>query len=123
MSQNYSQFRAMLAITKGSLKAIFRSPSSVAFSFGFPLVFILVFGFISGGGPSVSFVLAHPQDTSNVVIKHLLEIPMVRLAEEKDSIATRKDLEKGRVAAILTIDSGRNAAGFPQYVIHTQTSS
>ncbi|MBS1665527.1 MAG: ABC transporter permease [Bacteroidetes bacterium] len=123
MSKNYNQFRAMLAITKGSLKAIFRSPSSVAFSFGFPLVFILVFGFISGGGPSVSFVLAHPQDSSNIVIKGLLQNPLVKLAGERDSITLRKDLEKGRIAAILTLDSARSPAGFTQYIVRTQTSS
>ena len=52
----------MLAITKGSFKAIMRNPSSVAFSIGFPLVFILVFGFIGSGGPSVAFALANRQD-------------------------------------------------------------
>ena len=43
----------MLAITKASLKGIFRSPSAVIFSFLFPLIFILTFGFIgdSGGVP------------------------------------------------------------------------
>ncbi len=40
----------MLALTKASLKAIFRSPSAVIFSFAFPLIFILVFGFLGGGG-------------------------------------------------------------------------
>ena len=53
MSQPYSQFRAMLAISRASLSAILRSPSAVIFSLGFPLVFILVFGFIGGGGTSV----------------------------------------------------------------------
>ena len=36
----------MLAISKASLRAIFRSPSAVVFSFGFPLIFIL-----TDGGP------------------------------------------------------------------------
>ena len=65
MAQKYNQFRAMLAITKGSLKAIFRNPSAVAFSFGFPLVFILVFGFIGGGAPTVSVALANRRDSNN----------------------------------------------------------
>ena len=47
MAQKYNQLRAMLAIAKGSFKAILRNPSAVVFSFGFPLVFILVFGFIA----------------------------------------------------------------------------
>ena len=71
--QSYNQLRAMLAITKGSFKAIMRNPSSVAFSIGFPLVFILVFGFIGSGGPSVAFALANRQDTANVIIRGLLK--------------------------------------------------
>ena len=45
----YSQITALLAITKASLRATFRSPSAVVFSFAFPLIFILVFGFLSNG--------------------------------------------------------------------------
>lgn len=120
---NYNQLRAMLAITKGSFKAILRNPSAVAFSFGFPLIFILVFGFIGGGGPSVSFALARPSDTANYVIKGLLRNPMIRLSEEKDDSAMRKDLERGRIAAIISLDSVRSPVGFMQYTVHTQTSS
>lgn len=50
MQVKYNQYRAMLAITRGSLRAIFRSPSAVLFSIAFPLIFILIFGFIGGGG-------------------------------------------------------------------------
>ena len=123
MAQNYNQLTAMLAITKGSLKAIFRSPSSVAFSFGFPLVFILVFGFINGGGPTVNIALANRNDTANYVIRGLLGSPMIRLAAPKDTVSVRKDLEKGRIAAILSLDSGRSAMGAVQYRVHILTSS
>lgn len=123
MASKYNQFRAMLAITKGSLKAIFRSPSSVAFSFGFPLVFILVFGFISGGGPSATFAIAKGTDTSNYVIRGLLKSPLLRLSNEKDTSVIRQDLEKGRLAALLFLDSTRSSAGFTQYIVRTQTSS
>lgn len=123
MAEKYSQLRAMLAITKGSLKAIFRSPSSVAFSFGFPLVFILVFGFINGGGPAVSVALANRADTANSVIKGLLSHQVVRLSKNTDTLSVRRDLEKGRIGAVLSIDSGRSAMGFTQYRIHLLTSS
>jgi ABC-2 type transport system permease protein len=121
--QSYNQLRAMLAITKGSFKAIMRNPSAVAFSFGFPLVFILVFGFIGGGAPKVTIALAHPGDTATRVIRGLLQNPMIRLSEDRDTATVRQDLVKGRIAAVLSVDSARTSAGIPQFTIHTQTSS
>src|ERR1700761_5322165 len=100
MAQQYSQLRAMLAISKGSFKAILRNPSAVAFSFGFPLVFILVFGFIGGGPPSVFVALRHRGDTSIGVIKGLLRHPMVHLVEGNDTAKMRELVIKGRIAAI-----------------------
>src|SRR5216684_8285085 len=123
MAEKYSQLRAMLAITKGSLKSIFRNPASVAFSFGFPLVFILVFGFINGGGPTVNIALANRADSSSSPIKGLLSSPMIRLSGDRDSLSIRQDLEKGRIGAVLSVDSGRNAMGMLQYHIHVLTSS
>ena len=113
----------MMAIAKGSFKAILRNPSAVAFSFGFPMVFILVFGFIGGGAPTVDIALTRPSDTGFQVVRGLLNSPMIRLTQEKDTAKIREDVIKGRIAAILTVDTGRSASGFPQYTIHTQTSS
>jgi ABC-2 type transport system permease protein len=121
--QSYNQLRAMLAITKGSFKAIMRNPSAVAFSFGFPLVFILVFGFIGGGAPKVTIALANQADTASGVIRGLLQNPMIRLTEDRDTAIIRQNLVKGRIAAVLSVDSSRSPAGFTQYIIHTQTSS
>ena len=51
----YNQLRAMFAITRASLKAIMRSPSAVIFSFVFPFIFILVFGFVGNSGGRQSY--------------------------------------------------------------------
>jgi ABC-2 type transport system permease protein len=123
MAQQYNQFRAMMAITKGSLRAIFRSPSAVVFSFGFPLIFILVFGFIGGGGTVVKVALKNPADSNNYVIKALTHSPIVKIADGNDSVKIQKDLEKGRLTAELSLDSTISPAGFTQYTIHTKTSS
>ena len=131
MSQPYSQFRATMAITKASFRAIFRSPSAVVFSLGFPLVFILVFGFIGGGGTSVTIALKDPADSSNYVIR-ALQAGIVKIRKkdddnkmlvQKDSIFIKNELVKGRIAAIVSIDSSLSPAGFTQYKIITQTSS
>lgn len=123
MPQQYNQFLAMLAISKASFRAIFRSPSAVAFSFGFPLIFILVFGFIGGGGTVVTFALKNQHDSNNYVIKGLRYSPVIKLSPVTDTTEIRKNLEKGRTAALLSIDSSVSSAGFTQYKIHTLTSS
>jgi ABC-2 type transport system permease protein len=110
MSKPFSQVRAMLAITRGSLIGVFRSPSAVIFSFVFPLIFILVFGFIGGSGRVAVRVAFDPQsDTANAVYQQLKTIPGFNIIE-KDSIEIIRDLEKGRLSAILNIkkatDSG-----------------
>jgi ABC-2 type transport system permease protein len=131
MSQSYSQFRAMLAITRASLQAMLRSPSAVIFSLGFPLVFILVFGFIGGGGTSVTIALKNPADSSNYVIR-AMQAGIVRIQKKddrdnplllKDSGYLINELTKGKIAAIVSIDSSESPAGFTQYKIKTQTSS
>ncbi len=131
MSESYSQFRAMLAITRASLQAMFRSPSAVIFSLGFPLVFILVFGFIGGGGTSVTIALKNPADSSNYVIR-AMQAGIVRILKKddkdnplalKDSAFLITELTKGKIAAIVSIDSSISPAGFTQYKIKTQTSS
>lgn len=103
--QKYSQVRAMLAITKASLRAIFRSPSAVIFSFVFPFVFILVFGFIgnSGTAPVYRVVLAKDCDTSNAFydsVKQSSRIKLVSFASEKELQA---NIIKGRIAGVLKI--------------------
>jgi ABC-2 type transport system permease protein len=119
--QPYNQFKAMLAIAKASLRAIFRSPSSVVFGFGFPLIFILVFGFIGGGGISVRIGMQNLRDTSNNAIRVLLQNPLIRLVKQ-DSISMREDLEKGRIAAILSVDSVTSPMGYQQFQITPLTS-
>ena len=72
MEKKYSQLKAMLAITKAGLKAVFRSPSAVIFSIAFPLIFILVFGFIGeNGGISLDVAFDKNSDTSNIIYQSL----------------------------------------------------
>ncbi len=120
----YSQLTAMLAITKGSLRAIFRSPSAVIFSFVFPLIFILVFGFIGGGGITVKVALKNVSDTNNVLIKNgLMKNPSVKLITNLTEEQARTEVGKGNIAALIVIDSTPVNNGYFQYVLKTTTSS
>ncbi len=108
MNKKYSQLTAMTAITKGSLKAIFRSPSAVVFSIAFPLIFILIFGFIGNGGRvALSVAFAKNIDTANpvyAVLKNVAGLKIVQKSPEEVQV----DLEKGRITAIIDIQNSKS---------------
>ena len=99
----YSQIKAMLAITKASLRSIFRSPSAVVFSIAFPLIFILVFGFLSSGGNvNVNVAMDAKSDTLNPVYTSIKKIAGFRFVV-KDSATIQGELAKGRITALISI--------------------
>ena len=113
----------MFSITKASLTAIFRSPSAVIFSFVFPLIFILVFGFIGGGGITVRVALKNAADTNNFLIKNgLMKNPSIKLITDLPEEKARQEVAKGNIAAIIEIDSTATGNGY-QYSFKTTTSS
>lgn len=121
MQTRYSQVQAMLAITKGSLRSILRSPSAVIFSIVFPLIFILVFGFIGGGnGISLDVALNKNADTNNILYQSIKNIGSIHFANE-DSLILKEDLEKGNITAIINIVKN-TASGNPEYIIELKSS-
>lgn len=120
MKGKYNQFRAMLAITKGSLRAIFRSPSAVVFSIAFPLIFILVFGLIGNGGHvSISVAFDKNTDTTNPIYPAIKNIAGINVIKESDK-ELKEDLEKGRITAIINI--GKSGLNNPPYKIDLVSS-
>jgi ABC-2 type transport system permease protein len=103
MAKRYSQVRAMLAITRGSLRAIFRSPSAVVFSFAFPLIFILVFGFI-GGGSRISLRVAFDSQTDSTsdIYRAITSLPGMSVIRAPEQ-TLKNDLAKGRLHAIIRV--------------------
>jgi len=120
MPKPYSQFRAMLAITKASLTAIIRSPSAIVFSVLFPLIFILVFGFIGGGGRMTFKVGFHPATDSASMLYKVLRDSVGLVVVNKPLAEMETDLERGRITAIINIR--KNPAGTPIYTIDMKTS-
>lgn len=118
--KEYSQLHATLAIAKASLRAILRSPSTVVFSLGFPLVFILVFGFLGNGSRlSVKVAFDKNSDTTNIVYQSLRDMNGLNVVR-KDSAELRDELQKGRMTAIIRIE--KNATAVPAYTIHLLSS-
>jgi ABC-2 type transport system permease protein len=121
--RKYSQLTAMLAITKASLKAILRSPSAVVFSFAFPFIFILVFGFIgnSGGHQHYKVAIASESDTSNAIYKALAQTDAVTLKRYSNNDSLQSDLQKGKLAGIINIQKA-NGGSVP-YIIKFNTTT
>src|SRR5215467_1144279 len=99
-SKPYSQRRALFAITKASFKSIFKSPSSTFFSLFFPIVLIIIFGSLGGGG-GVSFDVAihKNSDTTNRIYQAIIEHPIFNVVTGTDADIEDR-LKKGRITAI-----------------------
>ena len=110
----------MLSITRASLRAISRSPSAIIFSFAFPLIFILVFGFIgSGGKVSVRVAFDKQTDTTSDMYRSIASMDGIRVVRGTDE-QLKSDLEKGRLHAILQLRKTTSVT--PAYTINLVTS-
>ena len=125
MPKPYSQFTALMAITKASLKAIFKSPQATFFSLFFPIVLIVIFGSLGGGGNfAMDIALDHKSDTLNPVYLAIKNAPLFNIAE-----GTEKELDdqmkKGRITAIVNVQEIKNAtdSAKPKYDVHFRYSS
>ncbi len=115
----------MLAITKASLKAIFRSPSAVIFSFVFPFVFILVFGFIgnSGMAPVYRIVIDKNSDTTNALYDSLKLSSRVKIVSFNTDDELKQNIVKGKIAGIIKINKSTGANPEYTYSIHSSNAS
>ncbi|MBP7166391.1 MAG: ABC transporter permease [Bacteroidia bacterium] len=126
MSKKYSQLNAMLAISKASFRSILRSPSAVVFTLAFPLIFILVFGFISGGGINLWVALDSTSDTKNPIFDSIATMKGIHLVPGLSEEAIQRDLQKGKFDAVLKIsrlpNDSTNGQGLPKYALEVTTT-
>jgi ABC-2 type transport system permease protein len=121
--KEYSQLKAMLAVTRASLVATFRSPQSIFFSLFFPIVLIWIFGSIGRGGgvPTVDVAWEKGVDSGSVLYQKLAHSPFLKFADP-----TKKDIEdevsKGRITGILNVVKNGDSVETP-YSIQIRTST
>ena len=120
-SKPYSQLRAMLAITRASLRSTFRSPSAVAFSFAFPLFFILVFGFIGKHSISLTVGVTPGCDTSGQFYSMMRSRPELKLITTETQEEMVAELEKGKLDGIINFKHSADTSQ-PPVQITLQTS-
>lgn len=120
---NYNQWTAMWAVCKAASRAIFKSPQAIFFSLFFPIVLIMVFGALTGGGGvNLDVAFDAKSDTTSTIYRILSA--MNALDVKKGTEADLEDrLKKGRITAIINIQKQDTAGGRPEYLIHLKTSS
>ena len=119
----YSNLRAMRALTKASLQSILKSPSAIIFGIAFPLIFILVFGLLGGSRSfSISVASAPGSDTTNMLHGILHNIPVLRWKTYKDEVEIKNALKEGDIAATVAIQQ-QSEGSSPQYKILLDASS
>lgn len=118
MNKPYNHTKATLALAKASFRSIMRSPSAVVFTLAFPLIFILVFGFIGGNGVKVDLAVTPGSDLHNPVIEALENMPLVRLSKDKSAEEINTALQKGSMDAAISVE--KNSKATPAYVAHVK---
>lgn len=113
MQAPYSHTKATLALAKASFRSITRSPSAVVFTLAFPLIFILVFGFLGGGGTKVHLAIAPQSDLDNPIILALEQTSIIKLYKNESQAQIDQGLEKGNYDGSINII--KNPNGLPAY--------
>jgi ABC-2 type transport system permease protein len=119
--KSYSQFRAMMALALASFRSTLRSPSAVVFTLAFPLVFVIVFGFIGGSGFKMEVAMDSHIDKNNPVYQALAHNPAVKIIDDKTDEEINKELERGNISAWIDIQN-TNPQGKPHYLVNLKTS-
>ncbi|MBO9203615.1 MULTISPECIES: ABC transporter permease [Niastella] len=123
MSGQYNQWTAMWAICRATLRAIFKSPQAIFFSLFFPIVLIMVFGALTGGGGKAYDVAfdAKSDTTSNVYFA-IKTIPAFDIHQGSEAELLDR-LKKGRITALIEVKPLTANASGPKYDIHLKTTS
>jgi ABC-2 type transport system permease protein len=104
MNHSFREIKAVLILSKFSLLATLRSPTSVVFSLLFPIIFIVVFGSMIGDQTPVMRLAVGPGcDTMNRVYEAIGKIPAIILVKGVPAAQQSEALRKGRLTAVLTI--------------------
>ena len=117
----YSQFRAMMALAKASFSSTIKSPSAVVFTLVFPLIFIVVFGFIGGGAFKMNVAVDSHIDKNSPIYQGLTGSHSVNIIDDQTDKEVQEGLEKGKIDAWLNIQNTQ-PQGRPYYVITVKTS-
>lgn len=115
--ESYSYFHALRVYVMTSLRAISRNPSSIVFGFIFPVIFIVIFGFIGNRTMDLSIGVIQNGNQENPMIEWLSHIEQIKLIRDVDEAGLTEKLRKGEVDALLRVEKADSG-----FVAHIQTS-
>jgi len=102
--KGYSNLTALIALTRASLQSTMKSPSAIVFTIAFPMVFILVFGFLGSGKMfSIGVASAPGSDTSNALYSALKTNSALKWVDIDDTVQANKLLSEGDISAMITV--------------------
>jgi ABC-2 type transport system permease protein len=124
MSGQYNQWTAMWAICKATLRAIFKSPQAIFFSLFFPIVLIMVFGALAGGGGGKAYDIAFDakSDTLSNIYYWIKSNSLFDVNEGTEEELLDR-LKKGRITAMIDVRKLPANPSGAQYEIHLKTTS
>lgn len=101
---SYSNARALRALFKASLQSILKSPSAIFFSIAFPLIFILVFGFLGGSSNfTISVAPAIGADTNARLFQVMKQIPVLKWKQAATQAEVEKLFSEGDIVATIAV--------------------
>ncbi|THU35915.1 ABC transporter permease [Niastella caeni] len=123
MSGQYNQWTAMWAICKATLRAIFKSPQAIFFSLFFPIVLIMVFGALAGGGgKAYDIAFDAKSDTLNSIYFFIKSNALFDVNQGTEEELLDR-LKKGRITAMIDVRKLPANISGAEYEIHLKTTS
>lgn len=120
---SYSNIKALGSLVRASLQSTFKSPSAIVFTIAFPLVFILVFGFLGGDKMFRIGVASMPNsDTANELYASLRTSDVLQWVDVPEGTDVERALSDGDVTAFIKIEKNTDSAS-PEYSIVLKASS
>ncbi len=120
---SYSNIKALSALIRASLQSTFKSPSAIVFTIAFPLVFILVFGFLGGDKMFKIGVANLPgSDTTNELYAGLRTAGVLQWVDIAEGADVESVLSDGDVTAFIDIQKQLDGVQ-PEYKITLKGSS
>jgi len=104
---NARYFRAIGALTRAYIHRFFRDKTGLFFTFLFPLLFLVVFGYLNSGSGDISFKIAliNQSDTSFAkdFESKLRDNDSFKINEDKTIDAAKEDVAQGTIDSIIEL--------------------